>query len=115
MTEVNRNLQQQAASAQRPAATSTPVRPQADKAIQEDGMDLGEHTPVTSYNNDNSGALFANKKRTKETHPNSQGKAQVGGIWYWVSGWTKTPTTGGDKFISLAFTELTVEEVAKYC
>lgn len=110
------NLQQAAASQARPAATNAPVTPQnAVTHPQDDGMDLGEHTPVTSYNNENTGALFPNKRRTKESHPNSQGKALVGGIWYWVSGWTKVPTAGGDKFISMAFTALTDEEVGKYC
>jgi hypothetical protein len=29
---------------------------------------------------DNSGALFTNDKREKETHPHYQGKATIGGI-----------------------------------
>jgi hypothetical protein len=113
------NLQQAAGAVnntQRPAATTAPVTeaPVAQHPM-DDGMDLGEQTPVTSYNNENSGALFPNKRRTKETHPNSQGKALVNGVWFWISGWTKMPVGGGDKFISLAFTELTAEEVEKYC
>lgn len=110
------NLQQAASNQQRPAATNAPVTPApVNQDPVDDGMDIGENTPVTSYNNDNTGALFPNKRRTKETHPNSQGKAMVGGVWYWLSGWTKLPVGGGDKFISMAFTELTEEEVAKYC
>lgn len=111
----NTNLQQAAAAQARPAATSAPVVETHVAPIQDDGMDVGTSTPLATYDNNNSGALFGNKRRTKETHPTSQGKAQIGGVWYWISGWTKAPTGGGDKFISLAFTELTEEEVAKYC
>ncbi len=48
------------------------------------------------------GSLFKNDRKEKETHPNLQGSALIGGVHYWVSGWTKT-TGEGDKWISLAF------------
>jgi hypothetical protein len=51
---------------------------------------------------DFSGALFANKKKTDERHPNSTGKAMIAGTMYYVSGWTKT-SASGEKWISLAF------------
>ena len=52
---------------------------------------------------DNSGALFNNDKRTKETHPHKQGSAVIGGVEYWISGWMKTSKDGATKYMSLAF------------
>lgn len=50
---------------------------------------------------DNSGSLFKNDKREKDTHPNATGKALIGGVEYWVSAWTKDGQNG--KWQSLAF------------
>ena len=50
---------------------------------------------------DNSGALFINDKREKETHPHYQGKATIGGVDYYVSAWVKDGAKG--KFQSLSF------------
>jgi hypothetical protein len=50
---------------------------------------------------DNSGALFTNDKREKETHPHYQGKATIGGVDYYVSAWVKDGQKG--KFQSLSF------------
>ena len=55
--------------------------------------------------NELSGALFKNDRKTKENHPDYQGNCKIKGEEYWVSGWIKTPRSGGDKFMSLAFTE----------
>ena len=49
-----------------------------------------------------SGSLFKNDKRETEQHPNMKGSALIGGVEYWVSGWTKA-TKGGDKWVSLSF------------
>ena len=70
-------------------------------------------TEVKAYDNNNSGALFKNEKRTKDTHPNSRGKVMVDGKHFWVSGWTRK-SSNDQPFISLAFTEMTAEEIAKY-
>lgn len=51
---------------------------------------------------DNSGTLFKNNRREKETHPHAKGKAMIGGVMYWVSAWTKEGKNG--RFQSLAFT-----------
>jgi hypothetical protein len=51
---------------------------------------------------DNSGQLFRNDKREKETHANAKGKAMVGGVMYWVSAWTKKDKNG-NPWQSLAF------------
>ena len=50
---------------------------------------------------DNSGVLFKNEKREKDTHPNATGHALIDGVEYWVSAWTKEGKNG--KFQSLAF------------
>ena len=51
---------------------------------------------------DNSGSLFKNDRKEKDTHPDSKGSAIIGGVEYWVSAWRKTGT-GGTQFLSLAF------------
>jgi len=38
---------------------------------------------------DNSGVLFTNNKREKETHPHYNGKATINGTEYYVSSWVK--------------------------
>jgi hypothetical protein len=50
---------------------------------------------------DNSGSLFKNDKREKDTHPHATGTAMIDGVEYWVSAWTKEGAKG--KFQSLAF------------
>jgi len=50
----------------------------------------------------NSGALFANRKRETEKHPNATGDALIGGVKYRVSAWTKTDKNG-NKWQSLSF------------
>jgi hypothetical protein len=50
---------------------------------------------------DNSGTLFKNDRREKETQPNAKGTALIDGVEYWVSAWTKEGKAG--KFQSLSF------------
>jgi hypothetical protein len=50
---------------------------------------------------DNSGALFKNEKREKDTHPHATGTAMIDGVLYYVSAWTKEGKMG--KFQSLSF------------
>jgi hypothetical protein len=49
---------------------------------------------------DNSGVLFTNDKREKESHPNYKGNIRVDGKDYWISGWIKEGKNG--KFMGLA-------------
>ena len=51
---------------------------------------------------DNTGSLFKNDKREKDTHPNATGSAVIDGVAYWVSAWTKE-TKDGAKWQSLSF------------
>ena len=51
---------------------------------------------------ENSGSLFKNERKTEQNHPNLQGSAKIGGVEYWVSGWTKE-TKNKEKWVSLSF------------
>ena len=50
---------------------------------------------------ENSGSLFKNDRREKDTHPHATGTALIGGVEYWVSAWTKDGKKG--KWQSLSF------------
>jgi len=52
---------------------------------------------------DNSGALFRNNAKTKETHPDYQGDCMVNGHKMRMSAWLKESAKG--KFMSLSFSE----------
>jgi len=47
---------------------------------------------MKQYNN--SGILFKNKDKQKDTDPDSKGDCDVEGIKYWVSGWTHLDKNG---------------------
>ena len=50
---------------------------------------------------DNSGSVFVNDRKEKDTHPDRTGTAMIDGVMYYVSGWIKDSAKG--KFMSLAF------------
>jgi len=52
---------------------------------------------------DNSGSLSRNQRKEKENHPDFKGKATIGGVEYWVSGWTKKNENGS--WLSLSFSK----------
>ena len=49
---------------------------------------------------DNSGVLFKNEKREKESHPHYKGNIRVDGQDFWLSAWIKEGKNG--KFMGLA-------------
>lgn len=57
---------------------------------------------MSSYQpRDNSGTLWKNDRREKETHPHAKGDCIIDGVEYWVSAWTKEGKKG--RFQSLSF------------
>lgn len=68
-------------------------------------------TTQKQYDDTNTGIIGKNDYKQKETHPDQRGRVNVAGLWYWVSGWDKN--AGGRSFTSLAFTEMTQDEVDK--
>jgi hypothetical protein len=55
-----------------------------------------------STTRDNSGSLSKNDRKEKDSHPDIKGKATIGGVEYWISGWRKENDRGA--WYSLSFT-----------
>jgi hypothetical protein len=51
---------------------------------------------------DNSGSLFKNERREKDTHAHARGTAMIDGVEYYVDAWTNT-ASNGNKYQSLKF------------
>lgn len=51
--------------------------------------------------NDNSGAIFRNKRKEKDNHPDRTGQCVINGVEYWISGWMKEKD--GEPYMSIAF------------
>lgn len=49
---------------------------------------------------DNTGVLFNNDRKEKDTHPDKTGTIMVAGVEYYISGWIKDGAKG--KFLSLS-------------
>lgn len=53
------------------------------------------------YDNNMRFTLFKNKKKVQgDNKPEYTGKIEIDGKLYWLSAWVKTPTQGGEKFMS---------------
>jgi hypothetical protein len=61
-----------------------------------------ENRQMAFEQRDNSGAVFVNDRKEKDTHPDRTGSAMIDGRMYYISGWLKK-TRDGQPFLSLAF------------
>ena len=72
---------------------------------------------MAEYDNTNSGALFENQRREKESHPHLRGSCTIKTpdgevLEFWVSAWQKT-SKKGDDFFSLSFQPKDEEKESK--
>lgn len=51
---------------------------------------------------DNTGSIFRNEKKEKDTHPDGTGSALIDGVEYWVSSWNAV-SKSGIQYRNLAF------------
>lgn len=57
------------------------------------------------YDNTDSGALFINDRKEKDTHPDYRGTININGKDYWISAWVKSPRDSSkEDFLSLSVT-----------
>jgi hypothetical protein len=56
------------------------------------------------YDNEKTGALFRNARKTQDKQPDHNGNCTIEGVEYWISAWVKESKKDGSKFFSLAFT-----------
>jgi hypothetical protein len=54
-----------------------------------------------SKSRDNSGAIFRNKRKEKDTHPDRTGQCTIAGVEYWISGWMEEKD--GEPYMSVKF------------
>ena len=54
-----------------------------------------------AYDNTNTGALFKNKDKETDKHPDYNGQINVGGEEYWLAAWLKK-SKAGQPYMSLA-------------
>lgn len=60
-----------------------------------------------AYDNDMSGILTKNDRKTTDKHPTHRGSCEINGVQYWISAWVKEGRDGtklaGQKYFSLSF------------
>jgi hypothetical protein len=56
---------------------------------------------MSSYDNRNRGVLFGDDKKADEGDRDYSGQLDVDGVEYWLSGWVKTSSKTGKKFLAL--------------
>ena len=58
---------------------------------------------MTTYDNNFTGILSKNDRKTADTHPDIKGQCEIDGVQYWMDGWAKKRTSDGGKFYSMKF------------
>jgi hypothetical protein len=71
---------------------------------------IGEHV-MADKQFDNSGILFRNDDKTKDSDRDYKGEATISGVKYWISGWIKQGKRG--KFLSFSFKPKDASAAAK--
>lgn len=56
-----------------------------------------------SYDNNMTGIISKNERKTDDKHPDIKGQCEIDGVEYWVDGWAKQRRSDGNKFYSLRF------------
>lgn len=64
---------------------------------------------MPEYDDELSGVLFVNDRKTQDKQPDYTGNCQIGGVKFWLSGWKRQDRSGGT-FLSLAFTAKDAEQ-----
>jgi hypothetical protein len=64
---------------------------------------------MTKY--DNSGALFKNARKEKDTHPDYEGSITVNGVEYWLKSWLKQGAKGTFMSLSVAPKQERAQEI----
>jgi len=47
---------------------------------------------MSNYDNTNKGAMWGNREKKTDNHPDYKGSINVDGVEYWLSGWKRKPT-----------------------
>lgn len=63
-----------------------------------------------AYDNTNKGAIWGNKDKQSDTHPDFKGSINIEGVEYWLSGWKRDPN-GNPNAPSVKFAVTRKEEV----
>jgi hypothetical protein len=70
---------------------------------------------VNKLDRDDYGFLFKNRRKVKQEQPDCVGEVKVDGVWYWISGWTRTGKREDEhgvkeKYLSVAFTRKELQQ-----
>lgn len=58
----------------------------------------------------NTGSLFRNDRKTKETHPDYQGRVLIDGVEYYQSAWLRV-SKSGKKYFSMVYTPVNASPI----
>jgi hypothetical protein len=62
------------------------------------------------YDDTNKGVLFPTRQKKSARSPDYNGKLNIGGTEYWLSGWVRQPKNGGGSFISLSLGDIVQDQ-----